>query len=182
MTSNQQEGPRGDLLLGLARRAVETYVREHVIIPVPHPLPKDQERRQAAFVTLIKAGAQRGCVGSLVPLQPTLAGEIISNALAAAVRDPRFTPVKPEELIELEYAIDLLEALEPLASPVELDPACEGVVVRAGKRVGVALPATSGLETAALQIRYALQRAEIDPSEAYRMERFRVMRLTTLSQ
>ncbi len=168
-------------LLNIAQIAVETYIRDHVIMPVPFTLPADQAQPQGAFVSIVVHKALRGSVGTVRPTQPTLAGEVIHNAVAAAVRDPRFSPVRAEELADLNYIIDLVDALEPIDSPAQLDPAQYGLVVRAARKMGVVLPQTSGIDTAEAQVELALRKARIDPAEKYRLERFCVQRLVPAS-
>jgi AmmeMemoRadiSam system protein A len=168
-------------LLTIARIAVETYIREHVILPVPFTLPADQAQPQGAFVSIIVHKQLRGSVGTVRPIQPTLAGEVIHNAVAAAVRDPRFSPVRAEELADLNYIIDLVDQLERIAGQDQLDPTQHGVVARAGRKIGVVLPQTSEISTAEAQIGLALRKAGIDPAEHYRLERFRVQRLVAAS-
>jgi AmmeMemoRadiSam system protein A len=168
-------------LLKVARIAVETYVRDHVIMPVPFSLPADQAQPQGAFVSIIIHKNLRGSVGTVRPTQPTLAGEVIHNAVAAAVRDPRFSPVRAEELVDLNYIIDLVDDLERIDDKTQLDPTQYGVVVRSGRKLGVVLPQTSDISTVEAQITLALHKAGIDPAEHYHLERFCVQRLVAAS-
>ncbi len=168
-------------LLKIARIAVETYVRDHVIMPVPFALPDDQATPQGAFVSIVVHKELRGSVGTVRPTQPTLAGEVIHNAIAAAVRDPRFSPVRAAELADLNFIIDLVEELESIAGAAQLDPAQYGVVVRAGRRMGVVLPQISAVNTIGAQLELALRKAGIDSAEHYRLERFCVQRLVPAS-
>ncbi|HEY1016020.1 MAG TPA: AMMECR1 domain-containing protein [Herpetosiphonaceae bacterium] len=164
-------------LVKLAAIAVETFVREHRIIAPPRPLPPDQAGPGAAFVTLIKQGALRGSLGSVRPLGPSLAAEVIGHAVGAAARDPRFSPVAPAELPDLGYVVDLIEAIEPLAALDGHDPAACGLLVRAGRKAGVALPQIAGIERADEQLALALRKAAIDPAGPYRLARLSVKRL-----
>ncbi len=61
----------------------------------------------ASFVTLNKNGNLRGCIGSIIAQRP-LIEDLISNSISAAFFDPRFKPVRQEELNELEIAVSLL--------------------------------------------------------------------------
>lgn len=166
-------------LVRLARIAVETYVREHRVLPVPYPLPPDQQAAAGVFVSLVASSTQlRGSIGTLRPTQPTLAAEVILNAVAAAVRDPRFTPVHPPELVDLAYTLDIVRELGPLTHFEAHDPACSGLVVRAGRRWGAMLPAVEGIGTALQQRDAALRKALIAADEAFEMLRFSVERLS----
>lgn len=166
----------GDRALWLARQAVEHYVRHQDLLtppPDPPPLLKDPG---AAFVTLRLGTALRGCIGTLGPTKPTLAHEIIANAVAAASSDPRFPPVAPSELAVLLYEVDILGALEPIPGEGHLDPEQYGVVVQAGEQRGVLLPAIEGVTSARQQVTIARAKALIRPDQAVTLYRFTVTR------
>lgn len=61
----------------------------------------------ACFITLLKQGRLRGCIGTLDAYRPILE-DVIGNAYSAAMSDPRFPPVTGEELDQLELSISLL--------------------------------------------------------------------------
>lgn len=65
------------------------------------------------FVTLKRNGRLRGCIGNLSDSMPILEG-IQLNAIQAAFHDPRFPPLKPKELAELEIEISILSRPKPL--------------------------------------------------------------------
>ncbi|NLZ55846.1 MAG: AmmeMemoRadiSam system protein A [Clostridiaceae bacterium] len=168
----------GTDILALARQTVENYVRNgkpprkrDLSLP-----PELLERRAACFVTLHIGERLRGCIGTLAPYQKNLAQEIINNAVSACSRDPRFTPVRVEELPFLSYSVDVLSPAEPVASIEDLDPQVYGVIVNCGLRRGVLLPALEGIDTTEEQVDIALQKAGIRPDEPYNMERFEVTR------
>ncbi len=102
-------------LLSLARRTLEKYLKEKTILEVDgESLPSCifQEKR-GVFVTLTKSGQLRGCIGNIEPGKPLYQG-IIENTLAAALFDPRFTPVKLQELPEIKIEISILSNLKPV--------------------------------------------------------------------
>lgn len=164
------------LPLTLARRAVERYVQAREIIAPPSDLSPELAERGAAFVTLRTGRELRGCIGTLSPTKATLAEEIIANAILAATGDPRFPPVTPEELPSLNYEVDILSPLEPISGEAELDHERYGVVVEAGGRRGVLLPAIEGVTTTAKQVAIAREKARISPTEEIRLFRFTVTR------
>ena len=98
------------------------------------------EQQAGVFVSLHKSGALRGCIGTIEPAQPNVAQEIIHNAISAATRDPRFPPVRPDELNDLEISTDVLGEPEMITSLDELDPKRYGVIVEKGYRRGLLLP------------------------------------------
>ena len=163
-------------LVQLARRTIESYVREDKVAEPPQTLTEEMQRRAGVFVSLHRQGELRGCIGTIEPVQANVALEIISNAISAATRDPRFAPLRPEELADLEISVDLLTEPEPIASMDELDPKMYGVIVSSGGRRGLLLPDLEGIDTAREQVQIALRKAWIGPHEKYNMERFRVIR------
>jgi AMMECR1 domain-containing protein len=123
-------------------------------------------------------GELRGCCGRLTPHCADLHAEVAELALSAAREDPRFSPVRREELARLHYELSLLGPLRAIESEAELDPAIHGVVVRAGQRRGVLLPAIPGVETAAAAIKVARRKGRIAPGEAVELFRFEVRKVT----
>ncbi len=163
-------------ILRLARGAVEQYVRIGEILSPPSDAAPELGEPGAAFVTLRLGKDLRGCIGTLVASRPTLAEEIIANAIIAASRDPRFPAVIPAELVVLSYEVDVMGPLCRVAGESELDPAWYGVVVESGKRRGVLLPAIEGVTSAQQQIAIASKKARIAPDEPLTLYRFSVLR------
>lgn len=162
----------------LARRSLETYVKTgQRLTSLPEDLPAEMTTQQAgAFVSLHKNGQLRGCIGTIAPTCENLAWEIVQNAISACSRDPRFSPVRPNELDELEYSVDVLGAPEPVDSPAALDPKTYGVIVSCGGRRGLLLPDLDGVDSVEAQLSIALQKGGIRENEPYKIERFKVVR------
>lgn len=161
----------------LARKSLEYYViNEEPIEPPKNLSDKLLNNKMGVFVTLKKHGILRGCIGSILPTQSSLAEEIIVNAISAGVRDPRFLPVTKDELVELEYSVDLLDSPEPISSIKELDPKKYGVIVSKDFRKALLLPNLEGVDTPEEQVNIALEKAGIKNHEDYKMERFKVTR------
>lgn len=162
----------------LARRSLETYVKTgQRLTSLPEDLPAEMTTQQAgAFVSLHKNGQLRGCIGTIAPTCDNLAWEIVQNAVSACSRDPRFSPVRPDELDELEYSVDVLCAPEPVNSPAALDPKTYGVIVSCGGRRGLLLPDLDGVDSVEAQLSIALQKGGIRENEPYKIERFKVVR------
>ena len=142
------------------------------------PEPPDDafyERRAACFVTLKKHGELRGCIGTLEPAETSLGTEIARNAHSSAMRDPRFPPVTGDECEAITCSVDVLSVSEP-CTVEDLDPQLYGVIVEAGFRRGVLLPALAGVDTAEAQVSIALQKAGISPDQSYDLRRFCVTR------
>lgn len=163
-------------LVQLARRTIEEYVKHRRTLKLDAPLSEEMNRRAGTFVSLHAHGQLRGCIGTIEPVHRNIAEEVIANAISAATRDPRFSPVTPEELDDLEISVDVLTEPEPISSLDELDPKVYGVIVESGRRRGLLLPDLEGVDTAEEQVSIALRKAWISPRESYRMYRFRVIR------
>jgi AmmeMemoRadiSam system protein A len=168
-------------MAGLARNAVEAYVLGGRVVEPPSLPETSPLRRPSACFVCIKTRARelRGCIGTVEPERGTLAEEVISNAVKAATRDPRFPPVAGDELSSLLYSVDVLGSLEP-ARFEDLDPATFGVVVtdQSGSRRGLLLPDIESIETADQQVGVAARKAGIKPGEPLRLYRFRTRRFS----
>ena len=145
-------------------------------MPVPADIGPELKNRQAGvFVSLKKHGNLRGCIGTFLPTQASVAKEIIENAIAAATRDPRFHPVRPEELDIIDISVDVLSLPED-ATKEELDPKVYGVIVSKGYKRGLLLPDLAGIDTVTEQLRIACRKAGIPVDADYGIERFKVTR------
>ncbi len=168
----------GEEIVALARAAVEAFLREGRWITEP-PLSQERWRatRAGAFISIFDGEAMlRGCIGTLEPTQPNVLAEVISNAIAAATRDPRFTPVRVGELPQLRYKVDVLGEPEPIANVSQLQPQRYGVVVECGQRRGILLPDLNDVESAEEQVAIARQKGGIGPDEPVTLHRFEVER------
>ena len=161
----------------LGRRAIGTYLRTGQLIDPPEPIPANLRAPSAIFVTLRKNGELRGCVGSLRPTEPTAAHELIRYAIASAIRDPRFDPVRLDEVDDLTIKVQLLDPAERVTDIAALDPKTYGLIVRRGDRQALLLPGIDGIDTPDQQIRAACEKAGIDRHAPLELERFRTRTL-----
>lgn len=166
-----------DAYVKLARKSLENYIRTGKALECPKTLPAEMvDRKAGVFVSLKKHGRLRGCIGTISATEPSIANEIIRNAVSAGTGDPRFDPVTAEELPELVYSVDILGDAEPISTMDELDPIRYGVIVSLGYRRGLLLPNLEGVDTPQQQVSIALQKAGIQTDEKYTLERFEVIR------
>jgi hypothetical protein len=163
-------------LVKLAKDTVEQYVRTGKVIRPPANLTPEMSEKAGVFVSLKKKGELRGCIGTFRPTTENVANEIIQNAINAATQDPRFPPVRPEELNELEYSVDVLTEPEKVNSKKELDPKKYGVIVKSGTRKGLLLPDLEGVDTVDEQLSIASMKAGIYLGEEIELYRFEVKR------
>ena len=164
-----------------ARLAVEKYLADEAIgRELWLGLADDPELwapRRGCFVTMKNTDASlRGCIGTISPGQPDLGWEIVTNAISSASRDPRFEPLRPEELAGVWFSVDVLEPPEPIRSLDELDPQRWGVIVSKGSQRGLLLPDLEGVDTVIKQVSIAAQKAGLKTLEDIRLERFAVNR------
>jgi len=165
----------GESLPELARDAIRAYVANGQIYTPSTPLPAAWQERAPVFVTLhTPDGELRGCIGSLEPTTANIARETIDRAIAAATTDPRFAPVRPDEVEGLDVEVSRLSPLEAIDSTAELDPSRYGVVVEAGGRRGVLLPAIPGIDDPEQQVAIARRKAGLGPETPVRLYRFTV--------
>ena len=111
-------------------------------------------------------------------MRSCVAEEIIYNAVSAAARDPRFSPVRADELKWLEISVDELSEPEAIDTADQLDVKRYGVIVSKGARRGLLLPDLEGVDTVEDQINIAMNKAGIHSYEDVRLERFEVIRHT----
>ena len=138
------DGPRGELLLSIAR----TSIAEALGLEsdgYPAELPGWLLEDGACFITLTQNGQLRGCIGSLEPHRP-LIDDVKSNAKSAAFKDPRFEPLSADELAITEVEVSLLSATEPLhfsseeEALAQLRPGTDGVIFEYGRHRSTFLP------------------------------------------
>ena len=166
-----------DEYVRLARMSLETFVKTGKRADLPKDLPAELSGRKAgAFVSLKKDGMLRGCIGTFLPVTDNLGAEILRNAVAACSEDPRFDPVREDELDALVYSVDVLTEPEPIASDAELNPKRYGVIVESGGRRGLLLPDLAGVDTVAEQLSIACRKGGIDPNGPVKLWRFEVVR------
>ena len=142
----------------------------------PQGLPSEMTERAGVFVSLKKDGELRGCIGTFEPTAKNIAEEILQNAVSAALRDPRFPPVRAEELDALVYSVDVLAEPELVSSADDLDVKKYGVIVEYRARKGLLLPDLAGVDTVEEQLRIARQKGGIPEDAPIRIWRFTVER------
>ncbi|MBR0102122.1 MAG: AmmeMemoRadiSam system protein A, partial [Selenomonadaceae bacterium] len=172
-----QRKSKEDAFVRLARYSLETFVKTHKPATLPKDLPEElTSRRAGAFVSLHKDGNLRGCIGTIMATQNTLAEEILQNAISACSRDPRFSPVTADELDDIEYSVDVLGEPERIFDVKALDVRRYGVIVENGGRRGLLLPDLEGIDTVEEQIAIAKRKAGIRADEKVALWRFEVVR------
>ncbi len=167
-------------LVQLAKNTIENYVRHGKTVQPPKELAPEMEKQAGTFVSIHKHGMLRGCIGTIEPTQANVAQEVIQNAISSATRDPRFPPITPDELADLDIKVDVLGEPEPVDGLEELDPRRYGVIVKSARdrRRGLLLPDLEGVDTVEYQVDVARRKAGIRPDEPIELYRFEVVRYT----
>lgn len=156
----------------LAMDAVWHYVLHGKPLPCPLDIDCELKKKRSAFVSIKHGETLRGCIGSLHPTRDTLAEEIIHYASHAASSDPRFQPVRPEELAALTISVDVLSPLQPASGLEDWDTRRLGLAVLTKKKQGVLLPDLPGISRSRDQLRLCLKKAGLRPHEPYEMFHF----------
>jgi len=160
----------------LAEETIRRYIQEGQVISPPEEVMPGMQERAGVFVSLHKRGQLRGCIGTIEPMEENVAQEIIRNAIAAATRDPRFPPVRREELDDLDISVDVLTTPEPVEGMEDLDPKRYGIIVERGWKRGLLLPDLEGVDTVECQVEICRRKAGIGPDEPVQLYRFEVIR------
>jgi len=169
-----------DEYVKLAKKSVRHYLETGKVLETLSNLPKKMiEERAGTFVSIHqKSGELRGCIGTFLPTTPSVAQEIIRNALSAAFNDPRFPPITEKELKDLVFSVDVLSQPKKLdARSFTLDPKRYGLIVSTldGRR-GLLLPDIPGVDTVEQQLEICRQKAGIGPEEGSELRTFTVER------
>lgn len=138
-----------DIVIALAKAAILVALNQPEDFDLENALKTYPvlEENGAAFVTINKEPNEqlRGCIGSLQAYRP-LYKDIIMNAQAAALRDPRFLPLSVEELNEITIEVSILSEPQPLAYNTiddlksKIVPFEDGVVLKLHDRQATYLP------------------------------------------
>jgi MEMO1 family protein len=131
------EGEKKELL-ALAKNAIDEYVTKGKAPDMRADNPKFRTAG-AAFVTIKEKGSLRGCIGHVQAVMP-LYESILKNAVAASSSDPRFPPMKKEELKDIDIEISVLSPLTPVKNIKEIQVGKHGLVIRKGYQSGLFLP------------------------------------------
>lgn len=129
-------------LIEIAKSTIESYTRAKEISDV-----KEQDSRllsaEGAFVTIRKYGRLRGCIGNVIGTGP-LYLTVRNMAVAAAAKDPRFPPLKEEELADIDVEVSVLSVPWQIKNIDEFELGKHGVIVSRGDHSGLFLPQVAG--------------------------------------
>lgn len=127
-------------LLRIARESIDAALGGLRLTVEPASYDDELRRPSGAFVSLHTLARElRGCIGSIHPVAP-LCQAVSTNAVHAATRDPRFHPVRAEELARLHIEISVMSPIVPVESIDEIVVGRDGLIVSAAGRAGLLLP------------------------------------------
>ena len=126
------------LLHKIARATIEARCRGEKPPRIEATTAALKEPR-GAFVTLTEKGELRGCIGYIVATRP-LVDAIAEMAEAAALHDPRFAPVRADELKDIKIEISVLTPLKRIDNVEEIEVGTHGIYMKQGFSSGLLLP------------------------------------------
>jgi uncharacterized protein len=136
MLNNEQR----KTLLQIARDAIVSALDGATIRLNESAIDAELSRPSGAFVTLsTRGGHLRGCIGSIHPVAP-LYRAVHQSALNAAFRDPRFRPIRREELPDISLEISVMGPIEVVKDVEEIMVGRDGLIISCGLLAGLLLP------------------------------------------
>lgn len=130
-----------DMLLSMARKTLEEYLKTGKVPDFfkDKPVPENLKKEAGMFVTLHKNDNLRGCIGYVLPRGP-LFSSVVDLAISSATRDPRFPPVKYDDLKDIHIEISVMSPLKKVENTNEIVMGKHGVYVKKGFNSGLFLP------------------------------------------
>ncbi|MEW6607964.1 MAG: AmmeMemoRadiSam system protein B [bacterium] len=135
MLDKEEQG----VLLKIARRTIEDYIKNRHIPPVEVDDYPELQKPAGAFVTLTKNKQLRGCIGYIKAIAP-VAQAVSKMAIAAATEDPRFSPVTKDELDQIKIEITVLSELTRINDIEQIEIGKHGLYMVKGYNSGLLLP------------------------------------------
>jgi len=139
----------GKFLIQTTRKAIEHFLRQGIKINPPTDTPQKLQQKAGVFVTLntFSEGIShlKGCIGYAEPLYPIIEATI-DSAISAAVKDPRFNPLREEELSDITIEVSILTPPQLISSSDAsnynkiIRIGQDGLIIERGWKKGLLLP------------------------------------------
>lgn len=130
-------------LLAIARRTLEDFFNGKNTrldeLEKDFKITPALKEKAGVFVTLKRKGSLRGCIGTIIGVEPVYEG-VRNNVLKAAFKDPRFYPLKKAELKTIDMEISVMTPLQKVADYKKIRLGTDGVIIRQYGRQAVYLP------------------------------------------
>ncbi len=127
-----------ELLFRVARDSIQAHLKGDRPV-LPQTTSPVFSQPCGVFVTLNRQGRLRGCIGYLDAVKPLLES-VQEMAVAAAFRDPRFPPLREEELADLDIEISVLSPMRQIKDIEEIQVGRDGLYLERGVCRGLLLP------------------------------------------
>ncbi len=138
MESGKLSSRERQVLLKIARESIKREL-EGLPFTLPRVTDLNLLEHRGAFVTLHRHGQLRGCIGTFIADRPLY--EIVGDmAISAAFNDPRFRPLSPSELDEIDLEVSALTPLRETTDLDEIQVGIHGIYIVNGPYRGVLLP------------------------------------------
>jgi hypothetical protein len=135
----------GEILVSTARSAVTEYLKTKKRLTLLEDFKSKFSYNSGVFVTLTKAEDLRGCIGFPTP-ERKLYQSLVDASIASATEDPRFPPVRYEELSDISFEITVLTPPEEISVedtleyPTKIRVGRDGLIVKWEFGAGLLLP------------------------------------------
>lgn len=126
-------------LLTLARESISAALKGERPNVNAEQFDDDLRRPAGAFVTLTENDELRGCIGSIEAVAPLYLA-VVQSAINAAFRDPRFYPLRPDELANIHLEISVMGPIEKVTNVDDIEPGRDGLIISRGRNAGLLLP------------------------------------------
>ncbi|MDY6820640.1 MAG: AmmeMemoRadiSam system protein A, partial [Deferribacterota bacterium] len=127
-------------LLRLARETIGYYLENKEILRIDKDkIPLELNFKSGCFVTLKKEGDLRGCIGTF-NFNEYIYNNVVLMSIEASFRDPRFPPLRKDELNSIDIEISVLTPMVKLSDFNEIEIGRDGLYVVMGYNSGVLLP------------------------------------------
>ncbi len=127
-----------EILRNVVRQTLNSVVRTRVV-PCFDNFSGKLGENWGAFVTLYKQGNLRGCIGNIVGTKPLIT-TVAEMTRAAALEDPRFSPVQPGEIPDIKFEISVLTPIRRVKDIREIVVGRDGIIITRGYNRGLLLP------------------------------------------
>ena len=141
VSSTSLSSAAGDALVEVAWCSLRKAVGggRNIEPEIPDDVRRELQRPDGAFVTLNERGVLRGCIGMIISDKPVI-DTVREMAVSAALHDPRFTPVRADELPAIDLEVSVLTEPVPVSGPEAIVAGRDGVILRKHGRSAVFLP------------------------------------------
>ena len=125
-------------LLEIARKSIESQFTG-MKVPIPETISNTLKKEMGAFVTIKRRGQLRGCIGYIQAIRPLYAA-VSEMAKAAAFDDPRFPPLRKEEMEDMTIEVSALTPLREIKDTKDITIGKHGIYIVKGYHAGLLLP------------------------------------------